>query len=186
MLGQHPLTQHPSLTAILETNSINPNISKQASKLSSCRALLLRQSVLKRQSSQERQSWVLRLKGATAWIWTICPGVHVLRVCPCGLGGWLETFQKEPKWEVFSSLWVNPVPSSCLLFPSLRCHKVSDITHSSAMMRCPTRKPQSLPNSELREFLSYCPPSLFSCSLSHKNGFIYYIHPKNVLHMCTC
>lgn len=52
MLGQHPLTQHPSLTAVLETNSISPNISKQASKLSSCRALLLRPSALKRQSSQ--------------------------------------------------------------------------------------------------------------------------------------
>lgn len=186
MLGQHPLTQHPSLTAISETNSISPNISNHASTLSSFRALLLRQWVIQRQYTHGEVILSLCLKGVTVWIWTIRPGAHILWACSFRLLYWeaSQKFSKErPNEESSHHCWWMLPPFSFLFLPSFRCHKVSNfLPHSSAMMCAPPHhKPQSLPNTSI----VFCSsPSLFlSCSLSHKESFIYYTHPKNVLHM---
>lgn len=122
MLGQHPLTQHPSLTAILETGGISPNISKQASKLSSFRALLLRQSVIKRQSSQGEA--ILSLSSERCY----CLDLDRLPRCPCIKGLSLQTgrlARNLPKRGQMRSLLIIVTEPSSLFFPFAPFSQVS-------------------------------------------------------------
>lgn len=132
MLDQHPLRQHPSLTAILEKNGISPTINNQASKLRSCRALLLRQRVIQRQYSQGEGILSLCRKGVTFWIGTVHPGAHCIQFVPA------DYFQKRGQMRSLLIIGVNPAAFSFPWLPSLKCHKVSSFfSHSSAMTCCP-------------------------------------------------